>query len=481
MTDKLYRTIVENAIELISLISLEGKVIYASPSHTTVLGYTPQELVGAVYENFVHPDDLKLARSTLEKSMLQEKSPLVTVRMKNKNGSEVYIEGSATTIYDKQRKPTMILAISRDVTELRLKTDQVKKSEQRYHHLVDVSPEAIAVHSQGTLVYVNQAGAALIGAKRPEDIIGRPVLDFVHPDYHKLVIDRMKKIYEEGKHTDLVEERFIRLDGSVVDVEVISIPFIYQDKQSVQVVIRDITERKKVEKQRDDFLAIASHELKTPITTIKGFAQLLQRYFRQIDDQRAISYLSKMDNQLNNLTSLIQDLLDVSKMQTGKMEYNMEYFNIDELLHEIVDDTELTTPHHRITTAGSYGSMVYGDKYRLAQVLINLLSNAVKYTPKGGDISVALSADARELTISVKDQGIGIPEDKKEKIFNRFYRIYDKQHESYAGLGLGLYISGEIIRRHGGRLWVDSTLNVGSTFSFTLPVTRKPSRRKRSA
>ena len=232
---------------------------------------------------------------------------------------------------------------------------------------------------------------------------------------------------------------------------------------------KEITERRKLEKQKDEFISIASHELKTPVTSIKAYGQVLQHFFKQKGDDKAVSHLSKMDFQINKLTNLIGDLLDVTKVESGKMIFAEEEFDFDILVKEVVDEVQLTTDKHVLHIQGQTRKTVIADKERTGQVLTNLMTNAIKYSPKASQIDVTLSSDEKNVMVSVRDFGIGIPRDKQPRLFERFFRISGPHQETFPGLGLGLYISSEIIKRQGGRIWVESEDGQGATFSFTLP------------
>lgn len=239
---------------------------------------------------------------------------------------------------------------------------------------------------------------------------------------------------------------------------------------TVMILAAVVTERRKVEKTKDEFISIASHELKTPITTLKGYTQLLEQYLRKKKERKALAYIAKINVPVNNLTRLITDFFDVSKIQAGKLELQKEKFRIDDLVREVVGDTMHLTSKHKIIIIGKTKKEVLADKYRISQVLINLLTNAIKFSPRRNEIKVILSSDKRFVTISVQDFGIGILQKDIGKVFDRFFQADIRIRQSMAGMGLGLYISSEIVRRHGGKIWVKSEKGKGSIFSFTLPI-----------
>jgi signal transduction histidine kinase len=234
-----------------------------------------------------------------------------------------------------------------------------------------------------------------------------------------------------------------------------------------------MAERRELESRKDEFISMASHELKTPLTSLQGYTELLQRRFKKLDNQEVLPYLAKMATQINQLSRLIADLLDISKIQAGKIAFAEDAVDIDALVHEVVENLQQTTSQHQIIIEGSEQHAIVGDKERIGQVLINLITNAMKYSPRAKRIIVHLTHTHETLTISVQDFGIGIPKAHQEKVFQRFYRVSSDKEQTYPGLGIGLYIAHQIIEHHGGKMWVESTEGQGSTVSFSLPAQEK--------
>ena len=239
----------------------------------------------------------------------------------------------------------------------------------------------------------------------------------------------------------------------------------------ILLAIEDITERKQLESQKDEFISIASHELKTPITSVKAYAQILGQRFRKINDLKSVELAEKMDLQLDKLTSLIGDLLDVTKIEAGRIQFNESNFNFNELVDSTVEELQRTTLKHRINVSLQPSVTVHGDQDRLGQVITNFITNAIKYSPQADSIIIKTSVDNSKVTLAVQDFGLGLSRVDQAKVFERFYRVSGSDQNTYPGLGLGLYISSEIIKRHKGRIWVESKKNKGSTFCFSLPIT----------
>jgi signal transduction histidine kinase len=182
--------------------------------------------------------------------------------------------------------------------------------------------------------------------------------------------------------------------------------------------------------------------------------------------------LASMETQIHKLIRLVEELLDVSKIQSGKLEYVRETVELDALLREAADTMQQSHPSHRILVRGTVGTSLIGDRDRLGEVFTNLLSNAIKYSPNAQMVEMELSASAEAVTIRVTDHGLGIPREQRDKIFERFYRAAGPTQRGISGLGMGLYIVAEIVKHHGGTITVDSEVGKGSTFTVTLPTGR---------
>jgi signal transduction histidine kinase len=235
----------------------------------------------------------------------------------------------------------------------------------------------------------------------------------------------------------------------------------------------DITEQRKLEQQREEFISIASHELKTPVTSIKGYVQIMQDIFSTTGDSMSIDLVTKLHLQIDRLNNLIKDLLDLARIRQGQLEFTESGFDINALIIEAVSEMQLGTKKHLIVADLGVPKKITADRERMGQVLNNLISNAIKYSPESDKVMITSKSTEENITVCVQDFGIGISADAQDKIFDRFFRLHDKRHP-YPGLGLGLYIASEIVKHHGGSLTVKSTPGKGSVFCFTIPVTYSP-------
>jgi len=220
-------------------------------------------------------------------------------------------------------------------------------------------------------------------------------------------------------------------------------------------------------RRKDEFMSIASHELKTPLASMKAYIQLLDRTLEK--DERIKGYLDRTLAQINKLNSLIVDLLDTSRIENGRLKFNESLFNFNKLLKESVEMISQIYPDHKILVSGESNVMVKGDEARLEQVMLNYMTNAIKYSPDIRELELHSAVKNNFLIVSVKDFGIGIPQENQADVFRKFYRV-EGTAQRFQGLGVGLYICSEIIKRHHGKCWLESEAGKGSTFYFSLPI-----------
>lgn len=238
------------------------------------------------------------------------------------------------------------------------------------------------------------------------------------------------------------------------------------------VVYSDVTEQRELERQRSDFLTVAAHELRTPLTPLSMYLQNIER---RLQRQQAVEpeLIGKARRQVDRLGKLVEDLLDVSRLEARRLQLDREHVELNELVDEVVNDFRPQTRNHELVLHRAPEAVtIDGDRSRLEQVLVNLLANALKYSPHGGQVQVRIERAGEEARVSVIDQGIGIPSREQEQLFQRFFRAGNANTRNYGGLGIGLYVSHEIVTQHGGRFEVESELGRGSTFRFILPLAR---------
>ncbi len=373
------------------------------------------------------------------------------------------------TLFDKDRQ-------ERDagIERERSISKELKKSEQKFKTLADNIPNLCwMADADGYIYWYNSRWYEYTG-KKPAEMVGWGWKSVHDPAILPKVLERWKNSLKTGVPFEMIFPLKSKT-GEYNPFLTLIVP-VHDEKGKVIQWFgtnTNVSKQVELERQKDEFLGIASHELKTPVTSIKAYGQVLQTMFQRKGDVKAVEALQKMDSQINKLTNLIGDLLDVTKIQSGRLEFHKEYFDFNELVYEIIDEMQLTTERHILTKDLAQTKSVYGDRERIGQVLINLISNAIKYSPHTDKIIITTNNDKGNVKLCVQDFGVGIPKEKQDKIFEQFFRISGPHYNTVPGLGLGLYISSEIIKRQKGKIWVESIVGKGSSFCFSLPISKK--------
>lgn len=619
--EKRFRSLIENSTDAIQLVGPHGDIIYSSDSVEMILGFKAEEIIGVNIQPYIHEEDVskffkrwqKLLSEPLARDTLQ-------YRVRHKDGQWVWVESTLTNHLDTAGL-NAIVGNFRDISH-RIKTEErLKESERQFRMLSDHSPIAITVHGGGKILYLNQTGARMIGAKSIEEVVGQPIARFVHPDFMAAVGKRVRLIMDTGQPTPLFEERFVRLDGEIIDVEVISLPITYDGQKAIQVVIRDITEQKKAEKAlrdseerlrfmaesmpqkmfttkangrvdyvnpqwldytgmttkkflkdgwqeithpddrqkaidswtralktgdafscevryrrkdgvyrwhltqaqamfdkngkairwfgsntdiddirsalkrehslekralrlteqrtqlielnkaKDEFIALASHQLRTPATAVKQFLGLILQGFAGELSEPQRKMLTSANDSNDRQIDIINDLLQVARIDGGKVKLNMEEVDIGVLLSRAAEEMRGTVEERRqkidLSTSSAHFAKV--DPIKMRMVLENLLSNASKYSPPGKRIEASIGHDGGYVSVTIKDEGVGIAPQDISKLFKKFSRIDNPLSLIVGGTGLGLYWAQKIVELHGGTIHVESKPGQGSSFIVSIP------------
>lgn len=236
------------------------------------------------------------------------------------------------------------------------------------------------------------------------------------------------------------------------------------------LVISLISEaRRRADYQKDEFIAFASHELKNPLTVAKSYANLIKQISLRKSEKKISEYAQIVESYINKTSDLVSDLLDMTKIEVGQLTFTDREFKIKELILGVIQDQSIVQKTHKIIFTGSSNKVIYGDEYRISQVLVNLISNAIKYSPYANVVRIKLKNSNNGVELSVRDFGIGMSNLESAKVFTRYYRSKKINNQKIEGLGIGLYITKQIVKRHKGKLWVKSQVGKGSTFFFYLP------------
>jgi PAS domain S-box-containing protein len=484
---RLWRLVNSNIIG-VSFTLRTGAIIDANDRFLRMLGYTHEDLsTGKLTWTKLTPPEY----AERDKQALQEIQQYGAVSHPyekeyiTKDGSRIPVLVGGASIDAIQGE---IVTFIIDIRQQKQMERDLRTAKEHLEAILYNAGDGITVYdAEGNLLYVNDLAATMCGFPSAE-----AMLSVSEESYRQTIRSRFIVKDEEGNilsREDFPGYRALREGRNVQKLLeykdtvtertswslLKSQPIINEDGQTQFVVnvIVDMSERQALEQRKNEFISMASHELKTPITSLKGFTHVLQRRFTREGDEQALHYLLRIETQLNKLAKLINDLLDISKMQAGKLDFQEELVDLTALIDEVVEAVQETTTTHHISIEERADIRVVGDKDRLGQVLINLLTNAIKYSPHANKVIVRAVTDGEYATVSVQDFGIGIAAIHHQHVFERFYQVTEAREKTYPGLGIGLYIVHTIIKRHHGNIWVESSQGEGATFFFTLPLAKE--------
>jgi len=468
----------------------DNPIIYCNSAFERITGYKRKDIIGHNCRFLQKEDRNQKERLVLRDAVENGKSCTVEMRNYKKGGELFWNELYMSPVKDSDGKITHFIGVQNDITrrkkaELDLlhqqevmekrieeRTRVIKESEEYLASIYQTVRESLIVLDPGLQVLSVNEHFLKTFKVAINDTEGKGLYELGNGQWN---IPQLKELLEDVLPTNNPVENFevehdfphIGKKLMLLNAHRIELEGSYKDR--ILIAIEDITDRREIERRKDDFLSIASHELKTPLTTIKGYVQMIGRSLPDNASEKLISVVEKTGIYVDRLNNLIAELLDVSRIQTGNIELHKEVFDFDKMVHEAVEGMQAANKEHHIVVKGKATNRYKGDESHLIQVLNNLLSNAVKYAPESREIVVYLSLVSNYIKLSVIDNGMGISIEDQKKIFERFFRSGEIQ-EHFPGMGIGLYICDQIIKNHEGNLWVESEKGKGSTFSFTLPL-----------
>lgn len=500
---------------IVSESDATGNITYVNDKFVEVSKYSREELIGKNHRILKSGEHSKSFYMNMWSTIMRGRVWRGVIKNRAKDGSIYYVDSSIAPITDKTGKPVKYISVRFLVTEQQLAEEALRETVKQQNTLNIIGQEALAntdlqmlfkttvrliqramkvenvailkllpggnelIYEAGFGFGKSKHGQTTVSAKRFSTLASFAL----HSDQPVIVNDMTNESRFSG--CELLYDNNAR-SGIAVSIKGTEMPFglmyVFSENkrefqatevgflQSIATLLANAV-RNHLDKRKDEFMGIASHEIKTPLTSIKTFTQLLYKNAVEKDDHQSLVFLEKIDQQINKMTNMIADLLDITKINSGKINYNDDKFVLSELIREIVGDMQLVTNKHRILFDHTNDTEVYGDRDRIGQVLTNLILNAIKFSPDTKDIIVHQELRDGQAVISVKDHGIGIPKKDQDLVFTRFYKGETSvKNRAPGGLGLGLYISSQIIRRHEGKMWLESTENKGSTFYFSLPL-----------
>jgi PAS domain S-box-containing protein len=386
------------------------------------------------------------------------------IRFDNKEVRWVNAQG---TVEFEQDVAIRFMGTVLDITDLK----HVEEKSARLAAIVTSSDDAILSKTLDSVIMTWNDAAERIFGYTADEMIGETIYKLIPLDRHDeepMILSRLKN-GERIEHYETIRQT---KDGRLIDLSLTISPIKDSSGNLIGIskIARDISERKQDEARKNDFIGMVSHELKTPLTSLTAILQVLDNKLKRSQDAFVPEALSRANLQVKRMSTMINGFLNISRLESGKIQINKQPFIIGDLIKEVIGEINLTGPAHIIQLQKCDKVVLHADREKISSVLINLLSNAVKYSPKGSKIQVDCSQQGNKVCVSVTDEGLGISAEDCDHIFDRYYRVESNHTRHISGFGIGLYLSAEIIQRHEGQIWVESERGKGSTFFFSLPV-----------
>ncbi len=471
-----FKILVETIPQLIWISDTIGNVEFYNAKWEQYTGKKFDKPVENQWLEHIHPEDAPAVLKNWKNSLKNGESFTMEYRIKGAKGKYCWFLAKALPFSNSENKIIKWFSSHTDIETQKEAEETLRKSEGHFRELANLIPEKVShADKDGKVTYYNQSWLEYTGLSSQE-LIEEGWGKFVHPDEENKVVEKWMQSIKTGEALEV--EMRVKNKNGIYKWHISRAVAVKNEEGEIKLWIAATTEIQKIkeeEKRKEDFLKMVSHELKTPITSIKGYVQLL---LAMIDQKKEIqlssfpleSSLLRIDNQVSKLTRLIAEMLDLSRIEEGKLDLQKSTFSLNGLINETIDDIKYTDTQHNIKIVHDFKCDINADKDRIGQVLINFVTNAIKYSPDNKEIEIRIhETREKQVAVSVRDYGIGIAEKDHKEIFNRFHRVAGKNEDTYSGLGIGLFLAHEIIQRHNGIINVESELEKGSVFSFVLP------------
>lgn len=497
--DQTYRVFIEKMIEGAVTLDEKGLVLYSNSRFASMIKLPLSKIIGSYFESYVAHEYRETFDELIEKGWQAESKGEIYLLTADNHLIPFLVSLTTLELEDRTALSLTLtdLSIQKDAEkELRNKNEQLQAaqiitaqlnnqldnkvkertkelltSREHFKFLADTIPVIVWTATPGgNFDYFNKRWYEYTGMS-VEESTGSGWQIPIHPDDLPEALLAWERSMATGEAFK-IEDRKRSVDGQYRWHLAHALPFKDSDGRIIAWfgVCTDIEDQKKAMEKKDEFISMASHELKTPVTSLKAFTQIMMMTFEGDGNSIASGMLTKMDKQINKLTGLITDLLDASKANLGQLNFQNEDFDFNDLVKEVVDEVQRTSTTHKIEVNLDKTPMINGDRNRLAQVVMNMLSNAIKYSPAADKVILTTGVEDNRIKFCIEDFGIGIPLSQQSKLFTRFFRVTNNNTNTYPGLGLGLYISNEIVKRHSGNIDFTSEEGKGSVFCITLPL-----------
>lgn len=473
-SEERFRTLANSVPHIIWSNDAEGRANYFNQRWYEYSGLSFEESEGPGWQVLVHPDDEHVAKEKWRQALHNGREFNVEYRLRGVDNDYRWFIGRNMPVRDARGKVTGWFGSATDIDDLKRTQADLVESRERLRVTLESATDysIITLDTDGNIAGWSK-GAEQCFNYRESEAVGQYTAIIFTPEDREAGVPEKEILTALNEGVALDERWHMRKDGTRFFMNGVMRPIYNPGLTGYVKVARDMTQQKLAEQQKDEFIGVASHELKTPVTSIQSYAELLQESLAQSGDKDNKVLADKVTEQIERLSNLINTLLDTTRITEGRLELHLQPCNLDELVAEYINDLRLLSPGHRLVLRTGTTPEVLADRERIVQVLTNLVSNAIKYSPNGGEVIISTSYEEGIAKVSVQDEGIGMTEETAKHVFEKFYRVRDKRVETFPGIGLGLYIAAEIVKMHGGMIWVVSEPGKGSTFYFTIPIGNK--------
>ncbi|WP_188175196.1 PAS domain-containing protein [Paenibacillus sedimenti] len=462
-SEERYRVLVECSPEPI-VVYTNDRISYANAAAAQlVCATTPEALIGKRVFRFIHPMYLPLTKKV--QAVLQEckATELIEIKLIRLDGEAIDVEVRAVLVKFQGR--TSVQLLFRDVTDRKRAESKLIESENQFRRLLKLSPEPIVLHCNGIIQFVNDIGNKLFRGNSNEEIVNRHILEFFLPEDHPRIISRLKQSLQTEEFLEFMGYKLRRLDGIFLDVEISSI-YVHEHMGSpvIQSVVRDMTERKKTEEyvRTSEKLSIVgqlaagiAHEIRNPLTSLKGFAQILKA--------RNTDYVDIMLEELDRINYIVNEFMTIAKPHSVTYTENELQALVANVVHFMQPQALLFKVNLKLAVETQMRPTLC-EPNQIKQVIMNIIKNAIESMPTGGLVQISMKQkNDKTALIRIEDQGIGIPEDQLAKLGEPFFSMKEK------GTGLGLMVCQQIVKAHQGKLSIHSKINQGTTVEIEIP------------
>lgn len=492
MNSKYFQSVFESA-NVGKSITLPSGEIFVNKAFCDLLGYSKEELQNTKWQDITPKEEIEKINELLSPLFEGKKDAIrFEKRYIHKNGSFVWADVSIALKKDTRNIPEYLITTVVDISRQKMAEGAIEESEKRYRNILELAPVGISIHQNGVIVYSNPESLKIFGANNPNELIGQNVTRVIPKENLIKFEKRIKGLHQGEAGHYPIEDKYIKLDGTEIDVEVYANLLTWNNKPAIQGIITDITEKKKIRKELEDlniqledriiertsqleatnkelesFSYSVSHDLRAPLRHINGYVNLLTELLKNRLDEKEQHYFGTITDAAKQMGALIDDLLQFSR--TGRQILRIEKYDMNTIVNEALTRLSSAVENRNIEFVISKLPVVRCDNALMTQVWVNLIDNAIKYTGRKDKaiIEIGFEREKSKYIFHIKDNGVGFDMQYSHKLFGVFQRLH--LQTEFEGTGIGLANVQKIILKHGGNVWAAAQPDLGATFYFAIP------------